>query len=158
MPVNNLRHGMCYTRIHKIWCGIKQRCRNPNDPSYKWYGARGIDVCERWHDSFDAFFEDMGDEYADDLQIDRIDPDGDYERSNCRWVSCKENQRNRRNNRIVNWGGKDITLTEAGEVSGIGEASLRYRLSAGWTLEQAMTLPKRPGIRPPEILEASSER
>lgn len=76
--------------INSIWSAMKKRCSNPNNRDYKWYGGKGVSVCERWL-SFDNFLADMGDGYFEGATIDRIDPDGNYDPSNCRWITHKEN-------------------------------------------------------------------
>lgn len=81
---------------------MKNRCFNERVKCYKYYGGRGIKVCERWM-KFENFYEDMKDEYSDSLTLDRIDSNGDYEPSNCRWATWKEQQNNRRNNRVSNY-------------------------------------------------------
>jgi hypothetical protein len=83
------KHSMSKTNIYKIWVGIKSRCYNPKVRIYKYYGGRGIKMCERWLD-FQNFYIDMGDRPSG-LQLDRINNDGNYEPGNCRWVTAKEN-------------------------------------------------------------------
>lgn len=98
--MTNLMHYEGGTRSKTIeyetYSGIKSRCYNPNDPAYKYYGGRGIKMCDRWNESFDNFFEDMG-LRPDGLEIDRINVNGNYSPNNCRWTTHKENMRNRSN-------------------------------------------------------------
>lgn len=94
----NLVHGLCIKRKHYLyetWTGMKKRCYNPNSINYKYYGARGIKVCDRWLNSFKNFYDDMGDRPTG-FSIDRINPNGNYEPSNCRWSDSKTQNRNKR--------------------------------------------------------------
>ena len=91
------KHGLRSTRLYRIWCGMKSRCHNPNAPKYHLYGGRGIKVCDEWFSNFLAFYDWANlNGYSDDLSIDRIDCDGNYEPCNCRWATITEQNRNRR--------------------------------------------------------------
>lgn len=93
--VRTQTHGRSRTRVYRIWRAMINRCHYPRYPERHLYGGRGIVVCERWRESFEAFLADMG-EPAPHLSIDRIDPDGNYEAGNCRWATAAEQARNRR--------------------------------------------------------------
>lgn len=91
------RHGMCGTRIYNIWRDMRHRCNCQGMKNYPYYGGRGISVCEEWDNSFEAFYDwAMSNGYSDDLTIDRIDTDGNYEPSNCRWATKAVQSANRR--------------------------------------------------------------
>jgi hypothetical protein len=92
---SNVRHGMTGTKEFATWQSIKRRCYNKNHKDFKWYGARGITVCDRWLESFENFFADMG-VSPDGMSIDRIDNDKGYFPENCKWSSNSQQNRNRR--------------------------------------------------------------
>lgn len=89
-------HGWSGTPTYKSWNAMRSRCRDEGNASYLQYGGRGITVCERWETSFENFLEDMGARPSLDYEIDREDPDGNYEKANCRWITRAENQARKR--------------------------------------------------------------
>jgi hypothetical protein len=123
---------------YSAWRYMKDRCGNPNVRWYPRYGGRGIRVCERWSESFDNFFADMGPKPSRGHSLDRIDPDGHYEPLNCRWATWKTQQRNRTNNRIVSIGGRAQTLSAWCEEIGADYHLARSRIHRGWQPERAL--------------------
>lgn len=95
LKLSNELHGMTNLPEYKIWKSIKSRCRKPNSQVYYRYGGRGIDVCDRWYKSFTAFYKDMGARPSSELSIDRINNQGNYEPSNCRWATHGQQMTNR---------------------------------------------------------------
>lgn len=118
---------------------MRQRCENKNNKGYPNYGGRGITVCERWH-LFENFIADMGEPTAD-VSIDRIDNNGNYEPSNCRWATRTDQSRNRRNCLMYKIGGITKTLTEWCTQHGMNYGAVRSRLEKGWSIEAALTTP-----------------
>lgn len=130
------------TRLYHIWCGLKARCNNPNSPKYHSYGARGISVCEEWMHDFDAFRTwALNNGYSDNLSIDRIDNDGNYEPGNCRWATGIEQSNNTSKNIRHEFNGKMLTAHEIAIETGYPLTRLRNRLRYGWTVEEALNTP-----------------
>jgi hypothetical protein len=132
-------HGMCNTRLYEIWNGMKQRCQNPNTISYKGYGGKGISVCEEWNNSFKAFYDwAISNGYRNDLTIDRIENDGNYEPANCRWATNKEQQNHTSYTRLHTYNGETLSIMQWAEKTGIHPNMLYKRLSRGWSIEKAL--------------------
>lgn len=135
-------HGMTDTHLYGVWCTMKSRCHNPKSQRYELYGGRGIEVCEEWRNSFETFYEwAIANGYKDGLTIDRIDVDKDYRPDNCRWATVKQQQNNRRNNRLIEYNGETRTLHEWSDKLNIKYGTLHYRLKAGWSIEKAFSTP-----------------
>lgn len=125
-------HGLSQTPTYNVWQSMKDRCLNPKNCVYHNYGARGIKVCDRWINSFENFYSDMG-EKPKHLSIERIDNNGDYEPSNCRWATAREQCANRRRSSHVTIDGETKNISEWSRVSGIGRSTIRRRFDAGIT-------------------------
>lgn len=111
------RHKLSNTNLWYVYYGIMHRCYNAEDTHYENYGGRGIILCEEWKQSFDNFAQwALGSGYKQGLQIDRIDNDGNYEPSNCRWIDAKSNCRNRGSNVLVEYEGRLVTIAELSEI------------------------------------------
>ena len=135
----NKTHGLSNTRIFSIWLGIKNRCCNINEPAYKNYGGRGITICKEWENDFKTFYDwSMANGYQDNLTIDRINNNGNYEPSNCRWADKKIQANNQRNTVKITYKGQQKSLTEWAEQYNINKGTLRQRLKRGWEVEKAL--------------------
>jgi len=124
-------HGKRKTQEYEVWINMKRRCFNKNVPEYRNYGNRGITVCVEWENSFETFIRDMGPRPTSSHSIDRIDVNGNYEKSNCKWSTRQEQALNRRNNRIVSYKGEQMPLSKACEMAGINYSSALRRLDRG---------------------------
>ena len=133
------------------WRGMRARCNNKKNPNYRKYGERGIKVCDRWQNSFINFLNDMGMRPSRLHSIERIDNDGNYELSNCRWATPTEQANNRRSNRFLEFDGQRLTLAQWSARSGIEITTLHQRISSGWTIERAITTPTRKVTRRPRV-------
>jgi hypothetical protein len=118
---------------------MRQRCENPNDLAYKNYGGRGISICERWK-TFENFAADMG-AMPDDHSLERIDVNGNYEPSNCRWATDLEQSRNTRKTRWIEYCGVRACLAEWSDRTGMRRGTISARLKNGWSVERALTAP-----------------
>lgn len=134
-------HGDTHTRLYRIWGGMRRRCYEEQNKDYPRYGGRGISVCDEWADyqSFKDWSINNG--YNDYLTIDRIDVNGPYCPDNCRWIDTKAQNNNRRSNRMIDYNGESMTLSQWSERTGIPPKTLRYRLEAGWEIADALAIP-----------------
>lgn len=126
MSVRVTTHGLSRSKTYKLWQSMVDRCKNPLNKAYKNYGGRGIRVCDRWL-KFEGFYSDMGDR-PDGLTLERVDNDGDYCLENCRWASYKEQLRNTRRNRFIEYSGESRCIAEWAEILGVNQSLLRRKI------------------------------
>lgn len=139
-------HGKTKNRVYTIWKAMCRRCAKESAAEFANYGGRGISVCERWK-KFENFLEDMG-EPPDGLTIERVDNEGNYDLSNCRWATYKDQLNNRRNSRFLEAFGKRQTMQQWAEEMKMPTTTLKNRIDrAGWPVERALTEPWRQGRR-----------
>lgn len=135
-----LRRYNTRSRLHRIWQGVKSRCDNPHTASYRKYGAKGITICNEWKDDYAAFKTwALSNGYADNLTIDRIDSEGNYEPSNCRWVGYNVQNNNRSSVPLLYYDGQAHTAAEWAGIVGVKYNTLKSRLKNGWPLERALS-------------------
>ena len=135
-------HGLSHTRIHDIWKELKQRCTNKSNSKYKYYGEKGITVCDEWSNSFINFYNwSIENGYNDTLTIDRIDSSKGYDPSNCRWVSYKVQNNNKSDNKRYIIDGVNKTLSEWCQDYQVPFKRINNRISKGWDIYKALTTP-----------------
>lgn len=138
-------HNLSNSRIFKIFQGMKQRCYNPNTYKYKIYGGRGISICDEWLNNFKSFYNwSIENGYRNNFSIDRIDVNGNYEPSNCRWVDNKAQSNNRRNNHLLTFKNETHSINEWAKILNVKRETLKTRLALGWSIERTLTTPIRP--------------
>jgi hypothetical protein len=136
-------HDGSRTKMYRTWGSMLTRCCHPKSKDWPKYGGRGIVVCDRWRKSFADFYDDMGDK-PPDHQLDRINNDGPYSPENCRWVTAKQNSRNRRDSIFLTLNGETLHINEWAERLGVRCGALRSRLDDGWSIERTLTEPLAP--------------
>lgn len=150
--LSNLKtHGTCghkfeqpsYKRIYNTWRSMKKRCYLKSNANYKHYGERGITVCDEWLDPDEFYKWCMNNGYQDTFTIDRIDVNGNYEPTNCRWVDMKTQQNNKRNNKKITYNNITKTMSEWAKYFNIDYTLLKSRLLNGWTFEKAISTKNR---------------
>lgn len=152
----SLKHGFTANRtrhpLYNRWVKMRSRCHNERDRCFKQYGARGIEVCDRWFYDFSAFVADMGTPPFPSASIERCDNDGPYSPENCRWATKTEQARNTRRNRLIPFNGGMLPVTAVAEAVGVSEGTLRRRLDEGWPLSDLL----RPALQPKERAQRGS--
>ena len=136
-------HGGYKRPEYSIWRGMVQRCHNKRSPKYKYYGARGIQVCEEWRNDFTAFWAHIGPRPSLKHSVERVKNARGYEPGNVRWATQKEQCRNRRSNVRYRHDGAELTLPEWAERLGLALATLQKRIKAGWPLHDVLNPAKR---------------
>lgn len=136
MPI---KHGKSHTRIHGIWIGMRQRCNNPNYIEFDNYGGRGIRVCNEWDCSFESFYDwAINNEYSDKLTIDRIDVNGNYEPSNCRWATLKEQANNKRDTLYLTYNGETLPFETMCKKYHVNYHTAYIRFKKGWSADDIL--------------------
>ena len=141
---HNYKHGQYKSRLYRIWQAIKGRCYCNTSDDWECYGGRGIKMCDEWKDDFSTFqkwaLENGYDETAQKFEctIDRIDVDGDYTPTNCKWSNATEQANNRRNNLKIEHNGEIHTLKEWSNILGFGYDRVQQRMSKGKTFLEAI--------------------
>ena len=129
-------------RLYSILSGMKSRCFSKNNPNFNNYGGRGITICQEWIDNFCSFEKwAIENGYNNDLTIDRIDVNGNYEPNNCRWITNKEQQNNKRDNVFLEFNGKKQTMMQWVRELGVGFRMIENRIKRGWSVEKTLTTP-----------------
>ncbi len=134
-------HGMSHSTEFRIWANMLDRCHRPNNKSFKDYGGRGITICDSWSNSFEAFYQDMGQRPSSNHSLDRIDNSLGYSLENCRWATRLEQANNKRNNRMIIFGDKTLSLAHWAREIGISHSRLFRRIERHG-IEKALSMPK----------------
>jgi hypothetical protein len=143
----NRTHGLSKSPEYKAWRSMRLRCCVPTTRRYTWsrYGGRGIKVCDRWLESFENFYADMGPRPTPSHSLDRIDNDGPYSPENCRWADLKQQSNNKRNNQKFSYKGIEKTIAQWARDFNLSDATLRARLlKFKWPIDEALTTPAEP--------------
>lgn len=131
-------HGKSKTKLYRVWSSMKDRCSRPSCKAFKYYGGKGISLCKEWMD-YQTFYDwAMANGYAEGLTIDRIDVNGNYEPSNCRWATRGVQANNTTANRLLDCNGVSHTASEWSRIVGIPYTRLMRRLGLGWSIEKAL--------------------
>lgn len=138
---SRFRHKMAYTLEYKVWSSMISRTTDKNNHAADRYINRGITVCDEWRHSFEQFHKDMGERPSGGYTLERIDNDGNYEPSNCRWATRMEQSNNKSSNRIIDFEGTSYTIANLARKLNIRYSMFFKRLKAGWTIEKIIKTP-----------------
>ena len=144
ISASHTTHGKRGTPEYATWGSIKNRCTNPNQENYERYGLAGVTMCQRWMESFEAFYADMGPKPSTSHTIDRIKNELGYEPGNCRWATRREQAQNTRKSTFLTFRGITKPTPEWAREFGIRLQTLHGRISHGWSIEAALTTPVAP--------------
>lgn len=136
----NSRHSMTDSITHNRWKSMRSRCNQKNSKSYPRYGGRGITICEEWND-FEAFLRDMSECPGDGWTLERKDSDGNYEPSNCKWATRKEQNRNTSRTHLLEFRGESRCVGEWSEILGLDVQTILSRLRRGWDVDKSLGTP-----------------
>jgi hypothetical protein len=137
------KHHKSSSRTYAVWRALKQRCTNPKNKGFNNYGGRGITLCSSWHD-FSNFLKDMG-EAPPGRCIERLDNNKGYYRENCAWKTYTDQNRNKRDNRILRHKGKAMCLSQWSEETGLKSITILHRIDyLGWNVGKALSTPAAP--------------
>jgi len=131
------KNGMSNRRVYNVWWGMLERCEKPSAKGYSRYGARGIRVCDRWHD-FSAFYADMGDP-PPNMTLDRVDNERGYFPENCKWSSHYEQARNKRSTVLLTFNNETMCVKDWARKLGFNQSTLSQRYRKGWSAEKILT-------------------
>jgi len=133
-----LRHKEWMSPEYQAWTDIKSRCLRPSHKAFPHYGGRGIKICDRWLYSFNNFLSDLGQRPSKLHSVDRIDNDGNYEPSNCRWATKLEQSTNRRNTKWIVYNEEKISVSAFARIAGVKATNMHSRINRGWTMEECL--------------------
>jgi len=134
---NKPRHGQSGTKIYNVWKSMRQRCFNPKNKDFKYYGGQGVKVCYRWG-TFDLFFEDMGVGWFEGATIERLNPKKSYSPSNCCWIPRSQQNKNKRKTYRIKIGGVEKPLVDWCEELQLNADTIRKRIRCGWSIDRAL--------------------
>lgn len=156
--LSQLSHGLTNSPEYVAYYGMLSRCLNPNTARYPEYGGRGITICDRWIESFEAFYADMGPRPSEDHSLDRRENDGHYEVGNCRWATRTEQQNNTRYNVRHEVNGKSSTIAELSKEHNMSHARIRSRLNYGWSIDRILSTKDKTSRIPKQYLHKGESK